>query len=94
MATVVASPPSTARRRCEFTTAPIEAVRKVLDKAGLTMDDIDLFEVNEAFAVVALAAQDALGIPSDKLNVRGGSVAVGHPIGASGARILTTSSTP
>ena len=74
----------------EFTTAPIEAVRKVLDKAGLSMDDIDLFEVNEAFAVVALAAQDALGIPSEKLNVRGGSVAVGHPIGASGARILTT----
>ena len=74
----------------EFTTAPIEAVRKVLDKAGLGMDDIDLFEVNEAFAVVALAAQDALDIPSEKLNVRGGSVAVGHPIGASGARILTT----
>ena len=74
----------------EFTTAPIKAVEKVLDKAGLTMDDIDLFEVNEAFAVVALAAQDALGIPAEKLNVRGGSVAVGHPIGASGARILTT----
>ncbi|MDT0630953.1 thiolase family protein [Rubrivirga sp. F394] len=74
----------------EFTTAPIEAVRKVLDRAGLTMDDIDLFEVNEAFAVVALAAQDALDIPDEKLNVRGGSVAVGHPIGASGARILTT----
>jgi acetyl-CoA C-acetyltransferase len=74
----------------EFTTAPIEAVNKVLDRAGLTLDDIDLFEVNEAFAVVALAAQDALGIPHEKLNVRGGSVAVGHPIGASGARILTT----
>ncbi|MEM0963582.1 MAG: thiolase family protein [Bacteroidota bacterium] len=74
----------------EFTTAPIEAVRKALDKAGLAMDDIDLFEVNEAFAVVALAAQDALGIPHEKLNVRGGAVAVGHPIGASGARILTT----
>jgi acetyl-CoA C-acetyltransferase len=74
----------------EFTTAPIGAIEKVLAKAGLTLDDIDLFEVNEAFAVVALAAQDALGIPSDKLNVRGGSVAVGHPIGASGARILTT----
>ena len=74
----------------EFTTAPVEAVRKVLDKAGLSMDDVDLFEVNEAFAVVALAAQDALGIPTEKLNVRGGSVAVGHPIGASGARILTT----
>ena len=74
----------------EFTTAPIEAVRKALDKAGLEMEDIDLFEINEAFAVVALAAQDALGIPPEKLNVRGGAVAVGHPIGASGARILTT----
>lgn len=74
----------------EFTTAPIEAVRKALDRAGLTMDDIDLFEINEAFAVVALAAQDALEIPHEKLNVRGGAVAVGHPIGASGARILTT----
>ena len=74
----------------EFTTAPIEAVRKALDKAGLALDDIDLFEINEAFAVVALAAQDALGIPHEKLNVRGGAVAVGHPIGASGARILTT----
>jgi acetyl-CoA C-acetyltransferase len=74
----------------EFTTAPIEAVRAVLDKAGLEMDDVDLFEINEAFAVVALAAQDALGIPHEKLNVRGGAVAVGHPIGASGARILTT----
>lgn len=74
----------------EFTTAPIEAVRKALDKAGLTLDDIDLFEINEAFAVVALAAQDALDIPHEKLNVRGGAVAVGHPIGASGARILTT----
>ena len=74
----------------EFTTAPIQAVHNVLAKAGLEIDDIDLFEVNEAFAVVALAAQDALDIPHDKLNVRGGAVAVGHPIGASGARILTT----
>jgi acetyl-CoA C-acetyltransferase len=62
----------------------------VLEKTGLSVDDIDLFEVNEAFAVVALAAQDALGIPTEKLNVNGGSVAIGHPIGASGARILTT----
>ncbi len=74
----------------EFTTAPIGAIEKVLDKAGLTLGDIDLFEINEAFAVVALAAQNQLGIPHDKLNVRGGAVAVGHPIGASGARILTT----
>ena len=78
------------QKPAEFTTAPIEAVNKVLAKAGLSLDDIDLFEINEAFAVVALAAQDALGIPAEKLNVRGGSVAVGHPIGASGARILTT----
>ena len=74
----------------EFTTAPIAAIEKVLAKANLTLDDIDLFEINEAFAVVSLAAQDALGIPTEKLNVNGGSVAIGHPIGASGARILTT----
>lgn len=74
----------------EFTTAPIDAIKKVLEKAGLTMEDIDLFEINEAFAVVALAAQNALEIPSEKLNVNGGAVAIGHPIGASGARILTT----
>ncbi len=74
----------------KFTTAPIAAIRKVLDKAGLTIEDIDLFEVNEAFAVVALAARDELGIPQEKLNVNGGAVALGHPIGASGARILTT----
>ena len=89
MARVVASAQHS-QAPMEFTTAPVEAVRKVLAKAGMTMDDVDLFEVNEAFAVVALAAQDALDIPGDKLNVRGGSVAVGHPIGASGARILTT----
>ena len=79
-----------AKKPEEFTTAPIQATEKVLEKTGLTVDDIDLFEVNEAFAVVALAAQDALGIPTEKLNVNGGSVAIGHPIGASGARILTT----
>ncbi len=79
-----------AKAPVEFTTAPIQAVEKVLAKAGLTIDQIDLFEVNEAFAVVALAAQDALGIPHEKLNVHGGAVALGHPIGASGARILTT----
>jgi acetyl-CoA C-acetyltransferase len=79
-----------AQKPVEFTTAPIGAINKVLEKAGLTLEDIDLFEINEAFAVVALAAQDALGIPAEKLNVNGGSVAIGHPIGASGARILTT----
>ncbi len=62
----------------------------MLDKAGLQLGDIDLFEINEAFAVVSLAAQDALGIPVEKLNVNGGAVALGHPIGASGSRILVT----
>lgn len=81
---------SHAQAPMEFTTAPVEAVRRVLQKANLSIDDIDLFEVNEAFAVVALAARNALGIPQEKLNVNGGAVAIGHPIGASGARILTT----
>ena len=89
MCTVVAAAQH-AKAPVEFTTAPVQAVEKVLAKAGLTIDQIDLFEVNEAFAVVALAAQDALGIPHEKLNVNGGAVALGHPIGASGARILTT----
>ncbi len=73
-----------------FTTAPVGSVKKVLDKAGMKLEDIDLFEINEAFAVVALAAKDQLGIPIEKLNVHGGAVALGHPIGASGARLLTT----
>ncbi|MDW8467417.1 MAG: thiolase family protein [Chloroherpetonaceae bacterium] len=81
---------SAAKRPEHFTTAPIDAIPKVLQKAGMRMDDIDLFEVNEAFAVVALAAKKALCIPEEKLNVNGGAVALGHPIGASGARILTT----
>ncbi len=73
-----------------FTTAPIHAIRKVLDRAGMQLSDIDLFEVNEAFAVVAMAAERELGIDRAKLNVHGGAVALGHPIGASGARIVTT----
>lgn len=73
-----------------FTTAPVGAIRKVLERAGLRLEDIDLFEVNEAFAVVAMATMRELGIPHEKLNVNGGAVALGHPIGASGARILTT----
>jgi acetyl-CoA C-acetyltransferase len=73
-----------------FTTSPITAIKNVVAKAGLKLDDIDLFEVNEAFAVVALAAKNELGIPREKLNAFGGAVALGHPIGASGARILTT----
>ncbi|MCB0322117.1 MAG: thiolase family protein [Bdellovibrionales bacterium] len=73
-----------------FTTAPVGAVRRALDDASLTVDRIDLFEINEAFAAVALACQKDLQIPHEKLNVRGGAVALGHPVGASGARILTT----
>lgn len=73
-----------------FTTAPVTAMRKVLDKAGWTAAEVDLFEVNEAFAVVAMIAAKELGIPADKLNVHGGATALGHPIGASGARILAT----
>ncbi|MET0239213.1 MAG: acetyl-CoA C-acyltransferase [Sphingobium sp.] len=74
----------------KFTSAPVPAIRKLLDKAGWTIDDVDLFEVNEAFAVVAMIAQKELGIPSEKLNVNGGATALGHPIGASGARIMAT----
>jgi len=73
-----------------FTTAPAPAMRKLLEKAGWTVDDVDLFEVNEAFAVVAMIAMQDLGISHDKMNVNGGATALGHPIGASGARILTT----
>ncbi|MBK5259690.1 MAG: acetyl-CoA C-acetyltransferase [Thermoanaerobaculia bacterium] len=73
-----------------FTTAPGKAIEIVLRRAGLKVSDIDLFEVNEAFAVVALAAMKDTGITHDKLNVHGGAVALGHPIGASGARILVT----
>ena len=73
-----------------FTTAPIPAIRKVLDKAGWSVGDVDLFEINEAFAVVAMAAQRDLGIPRDKLNINGGACALGHPIGATGARLIVT----
>ena len=73
-----------------FTTAPVPAMRKALEKAGWSVGDIDLFEVNEAFAVVAMIAQRELGIDHDRLNVNGGACALGHPIGASGARILAT----
>ncbi|GHA72018.1 thiolase family protein [Cognatilysobacter bugurensis] len=73
-----------------FTTAPIEATRRVLEKAGWTVDDVDLFEINEAFACVAMAPMKELGISHDKLNVHGGAVALGHPIGASGARLVVT----
>jgi len=73
-----------------FTTAPVPAMRKALAKAQWSVDDVDLFEVNEAFAVVAMIAAKELGIPAEKLNINGGATALGHPIGASGARILAT----
>ena len=73
-----------------FTTAPAPAIRKALARAGWAIGDVDLFEINEAFAVVVLATQRELGIPIEKINVRGGACAVGHPIGASGARIIVT----
>jgi len=73
-----------------FTTAPIGAIQKVLDKAGWKVADVDLFEINEAFAVVAMAPMRELGVPHEKLNVNGGATALGHPIGASGARLVVT----
>lgn len=73
-----------------FTTAPVGAMKKAAEKAGLEMSKIDLFEINEAFAVVTMAAMKTLSIPREKVNVHGGAVALGHPIGASGARLIAT----
>ncbi len=73
-----------------FTTAPVEAIRKVVEKSKMKLEDIDLFEINEAFAVVTMAAIKELNLDAEKVNINGGAVALGHPIGASGARILTT----
>ena len=73
-----------------FTTAPVAAINKVLDAAGWSADDVDLFEINEAFAVVTMAAMSDLGLDHAKVNVNGGACALGHPIGASGARIIVT----
>ena len=73
-----------------FTTAPVGAIRSTLARAGWTVEGVDLFEVNEAFATVAMAAARDIGIPADKLNVNGGACALGHPIGATGARIVAT----
>jgi acetyl-CoA C-acetyltransferase len=73
-----------------FTTAPVGAISKVLEKAGWKADDVDLFEINEAFAVVPMAVMRELGVPHEKVNVNGGACALGHPIGASGARIVVT----
>ncbi len=81
---------SAAKAPIEFTTAPADAITKVLEKAKMKFEEIDLFEINEAFAVVSLAVNKLLRLNPDKINVNGGAVALGHPIGASGARILTT----
>ena len=74
----------------KFTTAPVPAIQKLLAKAGWSVADVDLFEINEAFAAVAMIAMHDLGISRDKLNIHGGATALGHPIGASGARIIAT----
>jgi len=79
-----------AREPSEFTIAPAGAIEKVLKKAGWSVDDVDLWEVNEAFACVAMFAMRDLGIPHEKINVHGGATALGHPIGASGARLIVT----
>jgi acetyl-CoA C-acetyltransferase len=89
IATIVASA-AHAREPSEFTVAPAGAIEKVLKKAGWTVADVDLWEVNEAFACVAMFAMKDLGIPHEKINVHGGATALGHPIGASGTRILVT----
>ncbi|MBI4418381.1 MAG: thiolase family protein [Ignavibacteriales bacterium] len=81
---------SSAKKPEWFTTAPADVIRKTLDRAGMKQDDIGLFEINEAFAVVTLAVNKMLGLDEAKVNVHGGAVALGHPIGASGARILVT----
>jgi acetyl-CoA C-acetyltransferase len=73
-----------------FTTAPADVIPRVLAKAGLTLEEIDLFEINEAFAVVTLAVNKILNLDPERVNVNGGAIALGHPIGASGARVLTT----
>ncbi len=89
VATIVASA-AHAQEPAQFTVAPIGAIEKVLKKAGWSVDDVDLWEVNEAFACVAMFAMKDLGIGHDKINIHGGATALGHPIGASGTRILVT----
>ncbi|MCP5062875.1 MAG: acetyl-CoA C-acetyltransferase [Ignavibacteriae bacterium] len=81
---------SAAKKPIEFTTAPADSIKKVLAKAKMQIDEIDLFEINEAFAVVSLAVNEILGLKTDIINVNGGAIAIGHPIGASGARIFVT----
>jgi acetyl-CoA C-acetyltransferase len=79
-----------AQKPSEFTTAPVGAIRKLFEKTGWTAGQVDLYEINEAFAVVTMAAMKEHGLPHEKVNVHGGACALGHPIGASGARILVT----
>lgn len=81
---------SAARTPSEFTIAPIDALSTLMQRIGWQVNDVDLFEINEAFAVVVLAAMQKLAIPLEKLNIHGGAIALGHPIGASGARIIVT----
>jgi acetyl-CoA C-acetyltransferase len=81
---------SAAKAPIQFTTAPADAINKVLAKAKMKLSDIDLFEINEAFAVVSLAVNKLLGLSTENVNVNGGAIALGHPIGASGARIMAT----
>ena len=79
-----------AQQPSKFTTAPALAIPKALKHAGISQDAVDAFEINEAFSVVALANLKLLGLSEEKVNIHGGAVAIGHPLGASGARILTT----
>ena len=81
---------SASKAPIEFTTAPADAIQKVLKKANLTKEQIGLFEINEAFAVVSLAVNKILDLTTENINVNGGAIALGHPIGASGARILVS----
>lgn len=89
VATIIAAA-AHAQEPKDFTVAPVGAITKVLEKAGWTTDDVDLWEVNEAFACVAMFAMRDIGIPHDKININGGGTALGHPIGASGTRIIVT----
>jgi acetyl-CoA C-acetyltransferase len=79
-----------AQAPAEFTTAPVGALKKIFEKTGWSARQVDLFEINEAFAVVTMAAMQEHGLPHEKVNVHGGACALGHPIGASGARIVVT----
>ncbi len=79
-----------AQEPAKFTTAPVGAIRKLFERTGWRAADVDLYEINEAFAVVTMAAMKEHGLPHEKVNVHGGACALGHPIGASGARILVT----